>query len=128
MDWLFLLGRIVFGGFFLFNGVNHFALLGAMAQYAGSKRVPAPKAAVAVTGVLLLLGGLGVLLGVYPRVAASLLIVFLLPTSVIMHDFWTEQDAQARQLQMTQFLKNLALAGASLILLTVDAWPLSLLA
>jgi hypothetical protein len=33
-----------------------------------------------------------------------------------MHDFWTISDEQAKQAEMTSFMKNLALAGASLII------------
>jgi uncharacterized membrane protein YphA (DoxX/SURF4 family) len=45
---LFLIGRILFGGLFLYNGINHFRQRRNLAQYAGSKHVPAPQAAVAL--------------------------------------------------------------------------------
>jgi putative oxidoreductase len=38
-------------------------------------------------------------------------------TAVFMHAFWKETDAGTRQMEMTSFLKDLALAGASLMLL-----------
>ena len=57
MDDLFLMGRLIFGGFFLFNGANHFLMNAMMVQYASAKGVPAPEIAVAVAGVLILVGG-----------------------------------------------------------------------
>jgi uncharacterized membrane protein YphA (DoxX/SURF4 family) len=56
MDTLFLIGRIIFGFYFVFNGFNHFSNLSMMSGYAQSKGVPAPKLAVIFTGLLLLLG------------------------------------------------------------------------
>ena len=58
MTVLFLVGRILLGGYFLYNGINHFLNLGGMAQYAGMKGVPAPELAVLGTGQLLLVAGL----------------------------------------------------------------------
>src|SRR3569833_2960503 len=63
----FLLGRLAFGGFFLYSGINHFQHYKQMAQYAGSKGVPKPEAAVLGTGALLTLGGASVLLGAKPK-------------------------------------------------------------
>jgi len=121
MKALFVAGRVLFGGFFAFNGLNHFLLLGFMAGFAQMKGVPAPAFAVALTGVLLLAGGLSILFGTWPRVGVALLVVFLLPTSVIMHDFWRVPDPMQRSIEMTNFMKNMALAGAALMLLAIPA-------
>src|SRR5689334_3714062 len=60
----FLLGRLLFGGFFLYNGINHFKQRKQLAQYAGSKNVPMAELAVTASGVALLGGGASILLGV----------------------------------------------------------------
>jgi putative oxidoreductase len=57
-----------------------------------------------------------VLLGVWMDLGALLLVVFLLPTAVLMHGFWKETDAQAKMTETVQFSKDLGLAGASLML------------
>ena len=76
---------------------------------------------------MLVLGGLSVLLGLFPVVGLVLIVVFLLPTSVIIHNFWTVEDPQARAAEQINFLKNLALAGAALALVYGAAdWPLTL--
>ena len=127
MKALFVMGRVLFGGFFLFNGLGHFMQMGFLAQYAGMKGVPAPAAAVAVTGIMLILGGASILLGARPRIGIALIVAFLLPTSVIMHDFWTVPEQMPRAAEMVNFLKNFALAGAALMLTAVpEPWTASL--
>lgn len=127
MEILLLIGRIIFGGFFIMSGFNHFANVGMMAGYAGSKNVPAAPVAVIGTGVLLLLGGLSVVLGFLPVLGLLLLIIFLVPTSLLMHNYWTVQDPQMRAAEQVNFLKNMALTGAALALMYgATSWPLSL--
>lgn len=126
MEIIFLIGRILFGGYFLMSAYNHFTGLKGMTGYAASKNVPMPKYAVIGTGVLLGLGGIGIVLGVFPQLAILLLILFLLPTTFMMHDFWNA-DGEARQGEMINFMKNIALVGALLMLLAlVTPWMLSL--
>jgi uncharacterized membrane protein YphA (DoxX/SURF4 family) len=121
---LFLLGRILYGGFFVYAGINHFRHLGMMSQFAGMRGVPAPKAAVILSGLLVLVGGLFIVLGVAPTVAVALIILFLVPVSLYMHKFWAETDPMGRINQRVNFEKNVALAGAALLLLLIpQPWP-----
>jgi len=122
MDAVVLIGRILFCLLFLSSGVAHFTAAAAMTGYAQSRGVPAARAAVLLGGVLLLLGGLSVLFGVWPDLGALLLVVFLLPTAFLMHGFWKESDAQTRQMEMVQFFKDLSLAGAALMLFALFAY------
>lgn len=117
MEILFIVGRILFGGFFVMTGLNHFTKLQAMTGYAASKKVPSPKLATLATGVLLVAGGIGVIFYTHITIALWLLIIFLVPTSLIMHTFWKETDPQMKMVEMTNFMKNIALAGAALMLL-----------
>ncbi|GAB2704194.1 DoxX family protein [Nocardia thraciensis] len=116
MDVLVLIGRILFVVLFLGSAFGHLTQSDAMAPYAESKGVPAAKLAVLGSGVLQVLGAVSILLGVWADLGALLLLVFLLPTAVLMHPFWKESDAQAKQTEMIQFNKDLALAGAALML------------
>lgn len=89
--------------------------------------MPAPKIAVAGTGIFVTLGGLSLLLGVYPVVGVILLIIFLLGVSIKIHNFWADQDPQTKMMEMINFTKNMALLGAALMFLAVSRpWPLSL--
>ena len=121
MDVLILIGRILFAALFLPAAVNHFVNADAMAGYTQAQGVPAARAGVLGSGVLLLLGGLSVLLGIWPDLGALLLAVFLVPTALLMHAFWKEADPQTKQLQQVQFSKNIALTGASLMLIGLFA-------
>ena len=126
MGFLFILGRILFGGYFLYSGWNHFAGLAGMSGYAASKGVPYPKYAVMLAGAMIFLGGLGVILGVMPRISLALIALFLLFVTPAMHDYWKEKDAMAKMGSRINFMKNVALLGASLMLMALPAiWPLS---
>jgi putative oxidoreductase len=63
-----------------------------------------------------LLGGLSVLLGAKENMGAALLVLFLIPTTILMHQFWFIEGA-ARELQMIHFLKNLAILGGLLMII-----------
>ena len=122
---LFLLGRLLFGGILAFTGLNHFTDIDGMAGYAEFKGLPLPRFSVVASGVLLALGGLGVVVGAFPVLAAGALAVFLVVSAVTMHDFWAADDPEEQQNEMTSFLKNLYGAGAALALLALGgtAWP-----
>jgi uncharacterized membrane protein YphA (DoxX/SURF4 family) len=120
-DILFWIGRIFFAALFIGSGIGHFTQMGAMSQYAESKGLPAPKAAVALTGLMLLAGGLSILLWSYVVVGTWLLIVFLGVAAIKMHAFWKIDDPMEAQTEQAQFMKNMALLGACLIFYLIAA-------
>jgi len=123
----FLLGRLIFGGFFLYNGIHHFQERKMMSQYVAAKGIPLPDAAVTATGALLVAGGTSILLGVKPKLGAMAVMAFLGGVSPLMHDFWSVDDPNQRQEQMIHFMKNIALLGGALALMGVEEpWPASL--
>jgi uncharacterized membrane protein YphA (DoxX/SURF4 family) len=127
MEIVFLLGRIILGVYYLFNASNHFMRLEMMSGYAASKGVPAPKLLVAGSGVLLLVGGLSILTGFQPTIGVLALVLFLVPVTFKMHDFWAEKDPMAKMTQMVNFTKNMALLGAALMFLAIpQPWPWSI--
>jgi putative oxidoreductase len=116
----FLIGRMLFGGFFLYNGINHLMQRKNMAAYTASKGVPKPEMAVTASAVPLIVGGTSMLLGLKPKVGAIAILGFLAGVSPIMHDFWRNEDPNERMNNMASFMKNLALAGGALALLGVE--------
>ena len=123
---LHVLGRLIYGGFFAYSGINHLQNTAGMALYAGAKGVPAPQQAVQATGVMLLAGGLSIIAGLKPRQGLAIITAFLVPVSLQMHRFWDEQDPERRQIEMIQFMKNMPLVGAALALMQVEEpWPAS---
>lgn len=122
-----LLGRALFGGYFLYNGINHFKSHEMLSGYAGSKGVPVPRVAVAVSGAMLLAGGASLLTGYRPKLGAALIAGFLLGVSPVMHAFWKETDAQARTNESVNFLKNAGLLGGTLLAAShPEPWPVSM--
>jgi putative oxidoreductase len=127
MQDLFLIGRMIFGSFFLYNGVNHFLNVTPMAEYAAAKGVPMPEIAVVLSGALLVFGGLSVIIGFLPRVGLACLAVFLVSVSPVMHNFWDVSEPGQRMNEMGHFLKNMAMLGASLMMLAMPVpWSYSL--
>jgi uncharacterized membrane protein YphA (DoxX/SURF4 family) len=116
MSTLLVIARVLFALLFISSGLSHLTKVEAMSGYAQFKKVPAPKLAVIVTGIMIILGGLYVALGVYADLGALFLAIFLLLTAFMMHNFWTISDPQAKQGETINFFKNLSLAGAALII------------
>ena len=112
-----ILGRIFFGGYFLISGFNHFKNHKMLTGYAASMKVPKPGSAVLVSGLLLFFGGLGVLLNIYTNLSLFLIILFLVPTTLMIHSFWKMTDANMKMSNYINFSKNVALIGAALLLM-----------
>ena len=119
-----LLGRVLFSAIFLAAAPRHFT--GEAVAHAAELGVPLARLAVPVSGVMAIVGGLSVLLGLYTRAGAWLLIGFLLPVTFMMHAFWRLDDPVAVHTQQAMFMKNLAMLGAALLIAWFGGGPLSL--
>jgi putative oxidoreductase len=80
-------------------------------QQAAAIGLPNAEAMVRFNGGAMMLGGAAMALGVFPRAAATGLVLALGPTTYAGHRFWEEDDAATRAQQRTHFLKNLAIVG-----------------
>ena len=119
MDAILVVGRILFALIFINSGIAHFTKNAAMTGYAQYKKVPMPRASVYISGLMILIGGLYIVLGFYADLGALLIAIFLIPTAFLMHNFWKETDPTAKQNETIAFFKDLALAGASLVMFAV---------
>lgn len=116
MNAVLVIGRVLFALIFINSGISHLTKLEAMTGYATYKKVPAAKLSVIVSGLMILVGGLYIAFGVYADLGALLIALFLIPAAFMMHAFWKESDATAKQNETIGFFKDLALAGAALII------------
>jgi putative oxidoreductase len=116
MSTVFLIARIIFAFMFVMSGINHITKADHMVGYAQFKGVPSPKLAVIGSGVVMGLGGLSLILGVYADLGAIVLAAILVLMAIKMHNFWTLEDAQAKQADMIGFLKNISMAGGALFM------------
>jgi putative oxidoreductase len=117
-------GRLAFVAIFLLSALGHFSR--ASIGYAAEHGVPLAEILVPAAGALALLGGLSILLGYRARLGAWLLVAFLVPVTVLMHNFWAIEDPATAGLQRVMFLKNLSMLGGALLLTHFGAGPVSL--
>jgi uncharacterized membrane protein YphA (DoxX/SURF4 family) len=98
-----------------------------MTGYVGSKDVPAPTLAIIGSGFLLLMAGLSFLTGILPYIGVIALVLFFLPVTFQMHNFWAIDDPVEKRNQRIHFMKNMALMGSALLFLFIPTpWPFSL--
>jgi len=122
-----VLGRIMIATIFLTSAVgNKIPNFNKVAGYMASENVPMSQVMLVGAIVFLIAGSLSIIVGFKARIGAALLLVFLVLATYFFHDFWTLQDAQAKQDQMIQFMKNLALMGTMVFLMTNGSGRMSL--
>jgi putative oxidoreductase len=124
MKYLAVLGRILFALIFIFGGANLFSKMAL--SYAQAAGVPMTQIAVPLAGVIAILGGLSVALGYKARWGAWLIVLFLVPVTVAMHAFWKIADPQAAQQAQVDFMKNVSMLGAALLITQLGSGPASL--
>jgi putative oxidoreductase len=122
-DVALLLGRFGIGAIFLISGLGKVTGWSGTVAYAASKGVP--EVLLMGATALELLGAISLVLGLKTRWGAVALIFFLVPVTLVFHDFWAAQGPDVR-LQSIQFLKNLAIGGGLVAVLGVGAGALSL--
>lgn len=123
MKYTVLLGRIFFALIFITSGPGHFS--SKTITYAASQGVPLANLAVPLSGIIAILGGLSIVLGYQSRIGAWLLVLFLVPVTLMMHNFWAITDAQAHMIQQIMFMKNLSMLGGALLISHFGAGPIS---
>jgi putative oxidoreductase len=123
----FLVGRILYGGFLVASGIDHFRYAQVLTVHAGTKGVPAPQIGVMLSGLLIIVGGLSLILGFRPVLGVVCVTLFLVPTTLVIHNYWGDSNAAVRQANLINFRKNVALLGAAWMFLMIPRpWPLSL--
>lgn len=123
---LFVLGRVLLAAVLGYLAIGNLLDLESSVGYAQFKGVPFPRLSVVGGSLLLLASALSVGVGVRPRLGAAGVVAFLLGVTPVMHDFY-RQEGEDRQNELIHFLKNVGLAGAALVLLSLGAapWPVS---
>jgi putative oxidoreductase len=110
-----LVGRILMSLVFLGSGFQKFMAFSMMVGFAQAKGLPLPTIAIGAAATLEVLGGLAILAGFQTKLASWLLFLFLIPTTLLFHNFWAMQGME-RMDNQGHFMKNLAIMGGLLIL------------
>jgi putative oxidoreductase len=122
--YLVLAGRLLFAAIFLIAPLGHFTA--QMVGYAAQQGVPAAGLLVPASGLLALAGALSVGVGYRARIGAWLIVAFLVPVTITMHNFWAVSDPMMYQMQFAMFMKNVSMLGGALLIAHFGAGPLSL--
>ena len=121
MDTLVTAGRVLYGGVMIFSGINNYRHLKIMAELTKSKGMPLPTLCVVIASAICILGGISILVNYQIKIGVLLVWVFLLPATVIIHNFWTVEDPMEKGNEMGHFLKNLLILAGALIFLALPA-------
>lgn len=120
-----LFGRVLLGLIFIISGFGKITGYAGTAGYMASKGLPFVDILLPLTILVELGGGLLILLGWNARIGAILLFLFLIPVTLIFHNFWAV-PADQMQMQMNNFLKNVAIIGGMLYIVYAGPGPYSL--
>jgi len=120
-----LAGRVLLSAIFLTSGISHILQWRASTDLMQQKGVPLPNLLLALAILCLLLGGISVLIGLRARLGATLLILFLIPTTLVFHGDWTAGTSGAND-ELLHFMKNLGLLGGLLMVLAFGAGGFSI--
>lgn len=121
--WGSLAGRILLALIFILSGYGKIGSFSQTAAYMASKGLPMPELLLVITIVIELLGGLMIAAGVYARIAAFVIFLWLLPTTFVFHAFWDVEPGQMQN-QFNHFMKNVSIMGAMLLVSALGAGPL----
>ena len=124
MKYVPLAGRILYSFMFLMTIVTHFSH--NMVGYAETKGVPMAAFLVPFSGIIAFAGGVSVILGFKAKIGAWLIVIFLVPVTFVMHDFWNILNVPEAQMQMGMFMKNISMLGAALMITYFGAGPVSI--
>jgi putative oxidoreductase len=113
-DALALVGRILLGSIFVLSGFQKLMGYSGVVASISGKGLPMPEVLAVLTIVIELGAGLLLVVGWKARWAALLLFLFIIPVSLVFHNFWTMEGAQAA-MNKIQFLKNVAIMGGMLM-------------
>src|ERR1700729_1754868 len=104
--------RILISIIFLLNGLNIIGQTLAEHEMA-AQGVPVSLVPVLIMGAraLQLIVGTALVLGIYPRVSAIALLLFLIPATLMAHAFWQVAGTPLYQVQLINFFKNVCMAG-----------------
>lgn len=122
-----VIGRVLLCTIFVMSAVgNKIPHFNNVAQIMGEHGMPAPKVLLVGAIVFLLAGSAAVILGYQGRVGAALVLIFLILATYYFHNFWDMSDPKMKQMEMGQFMKNLGLMGAMLLIIANGTGPFSL--
>jgi putative oxidoreductase len=112
-----LLGRLALAAIFFVSGSAKLIDVSGTAAHMAGVGIPFPETLAMFVGVAEILGALSIAFGALTRIGAIGLILFLIPTTLLFHNFWVFEGDEQRT-QLVNFLKNLGIAGGLILLIS----------
>lgn len=122
---LILIGRVLLGGFFLWKAAEKVLHWHETNEALRRKKIPYVSYILPVSMVFLVLGGLSVVLGVYARFGALLLLIYMVAHIYKLHAFWSLNAGTERTLEKLMFMKDLAIVGGLFFVLAIGSGAFS---
>jgi putative oxidoreductase len=117
-------GRVLIAYIFLLSGIGKIGGFTATAAGMASKGIPLAEVVLVITIVIELAGATMLIVGWHTRLAATAILLWLIPVTFIYHAYWAVEAVQVR-MQTVQFNKNLAIMGGLLYIMAFVAGRLS---
>jgi putative oxidoreductase len=115
-----LIGRLMLAAIFTMSGIAKLTDTAGTVSHMTAVGIPYADTLAIVAGVAEILGAASLILGLFTRLGAFGLFLYMIPTTVLFHGFWNFEGAE-RLPQMVNFMKNLAIMGGLATLVAVGA-------
>lgn len=125
-EWGPLVGRVFVAQLFLPAGIGKITGFAGTAHYMASKGVPLVDLALVLTILIEVVGPILIVLGWKARWAAGIMFLWLIPVTLMMHNFWAISDPTMHQINQIMFMKNVAIMGAMAFIMAFGSGPRSL--
>jgi uncharacterized membrane protein YphA (DoxX/SURF4 family) len=123
---IFVIGRIIVGGTFLWSGIANLLELNDRLAYGAAKGLGNPQLFIPIASLLLIIAGLSILTGIRPLVGIAAAVLFLIPVTLIMHNFWALSGLE-QIIELHNFQGNAIMLGSVLMFGAIPRpWPMSL--
>ena len=117
--WSLVVGRFLLSVIFILSGFGKLMQFAGTASMMASKGIPLAKLALVISILVEIGGGLALLTGFKVRYVAPIMALWLVPVTLVFHNFWAYQGQEAMG-QQINFLKNVAIMGGLLVAAYTD--------
>jgi putative oxidoreductase len=124
-EWAPVVGRTLLVLIFLISGFNKIGGFEGTAGWMASKGIPLASVALVITIIIEIAGAARIIVGYKARLAATVLLIWMIPVTFIFHAFWAVPQ-EAMQTQFIMFFKNIAMMGGLLLIIGLGSGPKSL--
>lgn len=109
--------RVLFAALFFLAGMGKLTDPSMYQQYMAAKGLTMVTPLIYLSAAIEIFGAIFLLLGYWTRTVATILALFLLIVTLVMHNFWALDPKESAE-QLVEFLKNLGIIGGLLYVIS----------